>query len=306
MQAKEIFKNDRGEIRAGWQIVLFLGILAGTVSIAALPLILMDISNTFALEAATLVGTLAATYIAIRYINHKPFVAVGLAVNKYTMREFGIGCLLGWLMLTGIFGIEYSLSYLKVSTGDVSFVEGLRAFAFSIVFFAVAALVEELLFRGYMFQTLIRGIKLVPAAVLVGILFGLAHSLNPHSNAWGLVNTILISIVFGFAYWRTRSLWLPFGIHVAWNFSQTTLYGFATSGLHFREYELTRLTQFGREWLTGGAYGPEGGAIATLMIFLCGMYIYFSTSLRPFPGAPTLDEGVEDLSGGFFQRRAAA
>ncbi len=306
MQAKEIFKNDRGELRAGWQIVLFMLILGVAVSIIAAPLILLEIQNTFTMIAAALVGTLAATYIATKFINRKPFVAVGLAVNKYTMREFGIGCLVGWLMLTGVFGIEYMLGYLKVSTSEFSFAEGLQVLGISIVFFAVAALAEELLFRGYMFQTLIRGIKLVPATVLVGVLFGLAHYRNPNSNAWGIVNTTFISIVFGFAYWRTRGLWLPFGIHLAWNFSQTTLYGYPTSGLHFSQYELTRLTQFGPEWLTGGAYGPEGGAIATLMIVLCATYIYFSRTLRPFPNAPTLDDGVENLDGGFFQRREAA
>ena len=285
---------------------MFLGILGGTVSLATLPLIITNMTNTFALETATLVGTLAATYLATRFINRKPFVAVGLAVNKYTMREFGIGCLVGWLMLTGVFGIEYLWGYVKVSTGEFPFVESLQMFGISIVFFAVAALAEELLFRGYLFQTLVRGIRLIPASVLVGICFGFAHYRNPNSNAWGILNTILIAILFSFAYWRTRSLWLPFGIHLAWNFSQTTLYGYPTSGLHFSQYELTRLTQFGPEWLTGGAYGPEGGAIATLMIFLCGTYIYFSANLRPFPGAQTLDEGTENLNGGFFQRGEAA
>ncbi|MEO8166932.1 MAG: type II CAAX endopeptidase family protein [bacterium] len=306
MQAREIFKNGEGELRAGWQIALFLGILSGTVSLAAAPLIISGVKDTFALEAATLVGILAATYLATRFINHKPFVAVGLAVNKYAMREFGIGCLVGWLMLTGVFGIEYVWGYVKVSAAEFSFIDAIRVSGISLFFFAVAAAAEELLFRGYMFQTLIRGIRLIPASILVGICFGFAHYNNPTANVWGISNTVLIAVLFAFAYWRTRSLWLPFGIHLSWNFSQTTLYGYPTSGLHFTKYELTRLTQFGPEWLTGGAYGPEGGAIATLIIVLCGMYIYFSSSLQPFPGVRTLDEGTEDLSGGFFDGRKAA
>jgi membrane protease YdiL (CAAX protease family) len=252
------------------------------------------------------VAVLFATLIATRFINRKPFAAVGLAVNRHTARELGIGCLAGWLMMTGIFGVEYLLGYMKVVSTELSAAQAFQAFGVSLVFFAVAAMVEEVLFRGYLFQTLARGIKFIPATLVVGLLFGLAHVRNPNASTLGVVNTVLVAILFCLAYWRTRSLWLPFGIHFAWNFSQTTLYGFPTSGMDFSRYELTKLTQFGDEWITGGAYGPEGGALATVAILLCGAYIFFSRTLLAHQDLVTLEREGEKLTVPFLDRYPSA
>ena len=305
MEMKTVFKNQFGELRSGWQIVLFILALAGSSAATTVPLVLLlNVRDTFALSAAALVSALLATLLATRFINRKTFIAVGLAVNGHTMRELGIGWLVGWLMMTGVFGVEYARGYLKVVATDLSFTQAAQTFAISIVFFAVAAMFEEVLFRGYLFQTLVRGINVIPSVVVMGVLFSLAHFRNPNANAFGLINTILVAILFCYAYWRTRGLWLPFGIHFAWNFSQTTLYGYPTSGIHFSNYELTKLTQFGPDWITGGAYGPEGGALATLMILLCGVYLYFSQTLQPYPGIVTLETEEERLQFRTFESRA--
>jgi membrane protease YdiL (CAAX protease family) len=301
-----VFKNAFGELRAGWQIALFLVALAITTGAIVAPLVLLGITDTMSLSAAALAGTLLATFVVTRFVNRKPLVAVGLAVKKHTMRELGVGCLIGWLMMTGIFGIEYVQGYVKVEAVELTFMQGVELFITASLFFCVAAMFEEVLFRGYLFQTLMRGIKFIPAVIAVGLFFGFAHIRNPNAQVVGVLNTVLVSVLFCFAYWRTRGLWLPFGIHFAWNFAQTTLYGFPTSGKHFSEYELTRLTQFGPEWITGGAYGPEGGVLATLMIVLCGAYVYFSRSLKPLEGTVTLEREDEDLQADMLERRKAA
>ena len=268
--------------------------------------ILLNVRDQFALSAASLVAVLASTWLVVKFVNRKRFAAVGLAVNKHTMRELGIGCVIGWLMMTAIFGIEYLLGYVKVVAVEFSVAEAAQAFGISIAFFGVAAMFEEVLFRGYLFQTLARGINFIPSVALTGLLFGFAHFKNPNASEFGLINTVFVSVLFCLAYLRTRGLWLPFGIHFAWNFSQTTLYGYPTSGIHFANYELTKLTQFGPDWITGGAYGPEGGALATLLIVLCGVYLYFSRSLQPYPGNITLERKDEKLDMQIFERRIAA
>lgn len=305
MDMNIIFKNQFKEFRAGWQILFFVLTFGLTTAATTVPLVqLLNVKDMFSLSAASLLGVLLATLLVTRFINRKPFVAIGLAVNKHTMKELGIGCLAGWLMMTGIFGIEYALGYVKVVASELAFANALQAFFISIVFFGVAAMFEEVLFRGYLFQTLVRGIRFIPSVVVMGILFSFAHLTNPNANAFGLINTVLVSVLFCYAYLRTRGLWLPFGIHFAWNFAQTTLYGYPTSGVHFSDYELTKLTQFGSEWITGGAYGPEGGVLATMMILLCGIYVYFSETLQPFPGIVTLEREEERLQLQWFESLA--
>ena len=263
MNVQHLFRNELGELRAGWQIGLFLLAFGAMSLVLAAPLLAIAKSREpMLLNVAVLAASLLATWIVTRFVNKKPFTAVGLAVNKQTMRELGLGCLLGWLMLTGIFGVEYVLDHVKVAATELSAGDGLTVFFTAAAFFAVAAMTEEVLFRGYPFQALVRGIGFVPAMAVMGVLFGAAHLKNPNASLFGFINTVLVAFVFCLAYWRTRGLWLPFGIHFAWNFSQTAIYGFPTSGMHFTDFELTRLTQYGPEWLTGGAYGPEGGALA--------------------------------------------
>ncbi len=305
MEWKPIFKNQHNELRAGWQIALFLLLWAVATAGTAAPFIFLKRTDAFSLSLASLAGALIATYVAVKFINRKPFSAVGLAVNRHTMRHLGIGCLVGYLMMTGTFGIEYLLGYVTVVAVEITYLKALQTLAIALVFFSVAAMFEEVVFRGYPFQTLVRGIGFVPSIVVVGILFSAAHFRNPNANAFGLINIVLVSAVFSLAYWRTRSLWLPFGIHFAWNFSQTTLYGFPTSGIHFSQRELTRLTQFGPEWLTGGTFGPEGGAFATLMILLCGAFVYYSETLRPSPTQTILERDDEHLTAQIFERKAA-
>jgi hypothetical protein len=303
MTLKDLLRNEFDELRSGWQIALFVLLFAAISAALVVPMAeVLKIRSVLAASAASLVATLVATFIATRFINRKPFTAVGLAINKHTMRELGIGCLAGWLMMTGIFGIEYVLGYVKVETVELSAVQAVQTFGISFVFFATAAMFEEALFRGYLFQSLVRGITFIPAALVTGLLFGLAHVGNPNASALGIVNTVLVSLLFCVAYWRTRSLWLPFGIHFAWNFSQTTLYGFPTSGVDFSRYELTKLTQFGDEWLTGATYGPEGSVLATIAIIACGAYLYFSRSLQPFEGIVTLERPEENLTVSFLER----
>lgn len=306
MELKPIFKNQFDELRAGWQLLLF--ILAFSIAALAVvgPLILLKRTDMFSMSMASLVAVIIASFVCARFVNKKSLAAIGLSLNQLGWKEFGLGCLAGWLMMTGIFGIEYALGYTKVEAVEISFVDGLKVFGYAFLFFGVAALFEEVLFRGYLFQTLARGINVVPATVLTGILFGLAHLGNPNASVFGIANTFLVSIVLCLAYWKTRSLWLPFGIHFAWNFSQTTLYGFPTSGADFTRHELTRLTQFGPEWITGGAYGPEGGALATLTIILCGAYLYFSRSLQPTSHTVTLEREGEQLDIRWLERRNAA
>jgi hypothetical protein len=164
----------------------------------------------------------------------------------------------------------------------------------SLVFFTVAAFVEETLFRGYAFQTLIQWVTFLPAVVAFSVLFAYAHYFNPNVTMLSLVNVGLAGVWLSVAYMKTRSLWLPFGLHLSWNFSQTSLYAFPTSGGSLEGQKLWDSVQTGPVWVTGGAFGPEGGVLATVALIVGTWYILKSTYVRAPEGIVTLDS-VEDL-----------
>lgn len=282
------------ELRAVWKILLFL-VLTGLLAVLIfLPLKVLGLGGEFAGRVVLALAALVASYLLTRFVNRKPFGAIGFQLHQAAFRDLGLGALLGLLMMAGIFLAMYAggmveLFWRGLPAGTVAglFLEG-------VLYFAVAALFEELLFRGYPFQTLIQGMTFLPAAVLVSVLFALAHWWNPGITAPALINICLAGLLFSFAYFVTRGLWLPFGIHLGWNFAQTVLFGYPTSGIHFERYELFRSMVGEPAWLTGGAFGPEAGVFATVALSACLWFVLKAPWLKAPAGITTLDS-VEDL-----------
>ncbi len=267
------------------------GILAAALTF---PLSRLTSGSEFVTSLVLLCSTAAATYVMLRFINRKPFGAIGLILHSNVFREFGTGIFLGVLMIGGIFLVELALGYVSVAGRGLTRWEMLGVFFGSLGVCVLAVAFEELLFRGYLFQTLIQGVTLLPAVLIMAGLFAFAHARNPDAGAFGIINVGLAGVWLSVAYVKTRGLWLPIGLHLSWNFAQTTLFGFPTSGLDFAERRLVDAVQSGPPWVTGGAFGPEGGALATFAILACTTYVLKSKYLEAPEGILTLDS-LEDL-----------
>lgn len=291
---RKIWFTRHGDVRAVWRLVLFLLAAVAVGGFLAVTLDLSGLSSQALEGPLALAALLSATAFMARWVNRKPFGAAGLARSRGAGRDFALGCFLGLLMMAGIFLVEYALGFVNMESRGLALPDALRIVATSVFFFAVAALGEEILFRGYPFQTLMQGVTFLPAALGMSVLFALAHLGNPDISAVGLINVGLAGIWLSFAYLKTRTLWLPFGLHFSWNFCQTTLFAFPTSGIRMHERTLFSLTQGGPAWVTGGDFGPEGGVLATMAILLCTAHILKSSLYRREEGVITLDS-IEDL-----------
>jgi hypothetical protein len=75
----------------------------------------------------------------------------------------------------------------------------------------------------------------------------------------------LAGVLLGIVYWKTRALWMPSALHVAWNWS-LALWGLPISGVEIGKMPWEAEIAGGPVWLSGGDYGPEGGVIATLVL----------------------------------------
>ena len=291
---RNLLFDRHGDVRGGWRVAAFMCIVLFFVTGAVYPLRAAGIESPLTERSLLVVASLSATWMLTRYVNRKPLRAVGLWVHDGTLRELGAGCLLGFLMMAGIYAVEVALGYVTPSSSGLGPVGALAVAGASILWFGVAALAEELLFRGYAFQTLIQVVTFLPATLLMAVVFALAHMQNPHFTAFSVCNLVLSGMLFSFAYMKTRSLWLPFGLHFAWNFSQTTLFGLPTSGMREPGRELFFAAQSGPAWIGGGEYGPEGGVLATIALVTCLWYILKAGFLKAPAGIVTLDS-IEDL-----------
>jgi hypothetical protein len=147
----------------------------------------------------------------------------------------------------------------------------------------LAAAGEEGLFRGYGLQTLTRANLAWLGILLTSVPFALVHLKNPNVSFWfTFSNTALAGIWLGLAYLKTRSLWLPLGLHWSWNWAMGALFGIPVSGITTLAPEpLMHVRYSGPAWLNGGAYGLEGGLACTIAVAISCLVVWRVRFLRP-------------------------
>ena len=105
--------------------------------------------------------------------------------------------------------------------------------------------------------------------LLTAGLFAAGHLGNDDVTFFSTLNTALAGIWLGVAYLKTRTLWLCFGVHFAWNWVQGSFFGIEVSG--FKDFATAPLLleiDSGPVWITGGDYGIEGGLACTIALVL--------------------------------------
>jgi membrane protease YdiL (CAAX protease family) len=190
---------------------------------------------------------------------------LGLPQRATSLEEWGIGAAIGWGSIV-LAVLPMALTHML----RVHFWTEPRAFWLlfvNLATLAVAALVEEVAFRGFPFRRLIAAIGPVKATIAMSILFGLLHALNPEATFVSVLVTMLAGVFLSLAWLRTHGLWLPWGLHFAWNASMGVLFGLPVSGLT-RFSTVVETRAIGPVWVTGGSYGPEGGLVSALAILI--------------------------------------
>jgi hypothetical protein len=135
-----------------------------------------------------------------------------------------------------------------------------------------AAVSEEMLFRGVLFRWLEEFGGSWAALLLTSGFFGAAHLLNPHASAIAAVGIAFeAGVMLGAAYMLTRSLWLPMGLHAAWNFTQGEIYDIPVSG--GKAHGVVDATLSGPPLLTGNGFGLEASPIAMAVATLFGVWL---------------------------------
>lgn len=222
----------------------------------------------FLLGAVFLLFLLAAGFSILQTIGHGSGSlreALGLPKRPTVRKEWALGAAIGW----GIVVLAV-LPMALAGTLHVRFWTESRAFWLSLVnltVVAVAALAEEVAFRGYPYRRLIEAIGPVGATIAMSIVFGIVHMLNPDATWISVLITMLAGLLLSIAWLRTHGLWLAWGLHFGWNASMGVLFGLPVSGITiFSTVVQTRA--IGSSWLTGGDYGPEAALFTILFLLL--------------------------------------
>ncbi len=204
--------------------------------------------------------------------------ALGLPFGREALREAAFGMGFGIAAVSLVVGVVAVVGRVRFEYAGAHPAELLL----SLWALLAAAMVEEVTFRGYPLHRLMEAAGTPVAVAVISCLFGLAHLRNPHASLWGAVNTAEVGVLLALAYVRTRSLWLPWGIHFGWNLALALGYGLVVSGYsNFSAAVVGSLE--GPRWLTGGEYGIEASATATAVVAAVIVALLAVVKPRPAP-----------------------
>jgi membrane protease YdiL (CAAX protease family) len=297
----DFFYNKAGRLRSGWRLAVYvvallalstgLFLVTGFTLARILPeetfkrLFMEGDLGFFVQSTLTFLSAALVAWGCGHVLEDLPWRALGWALHRGWLRDAALGLVVGGAAVCVAALVGAAAGGYRIAFGAEDAYAVARTLASSGLVFLLGAAGEEMMFRGYPLQTLMRSWPIVPALVFSSITFGLVHMENPHVvPGFTLVNTALAGAWLAVAYWRTRSLWFPLGLHFGWNWVQGALLGSPVSGItRITPHPLLHFTDKGPEWIGGGAYGIEGGAACTLAIILGTLFVWRTRLLRATP-----------------------
>jgi membrane protease YdiL (CAAX protease family) len=293
---RTVFIGKEG-LRAGWSVLIFIvifGVLQG-ISILAIRKMHLAIQPTeislsfgFINEALSAASVLFATWIMSKIERRGRSYGYG---GTNTMKLFLAGLATGLFLISLLVFTLWKSGVLAIEGRIMFGADVLRYGVLWFLAFCLVALFEESVTRGFLLYTLTRGLAGLyrtlfktqystalgfwTAAVIMSVIFFIGHTSNPGESPVGLLSVFIGGLFFSYAVWRTGSIWWGIGMHAAWDWGQSFLFGVADSGLMVQHHFLASHPQ-GKPVFSGGTTGPEG-SILILGVLAVGSLIVFLT-----------------------------
>ena len=289
---KKIFKNSNNELRSGWKIAGVIGVLQVLyfIWLGVVPVIIgtfmaahkygkifsidgvgiqvdyflnKDLYGLLIHNAIGFICVLIAVFMFLKE-EKKSFKSIGLTSIKKGYKDLVIGLLFGIASISFVFFMLLGTKNITVTNPSKPYFSSYAVIG--LIIYVFVGIGEELLSRGYCITALNQMKKPWLSVVISACIFSSLHFFNPNVKPLGLINIILVGVLFGYMYVKSGNLWMPIGYHITWNYFQGSVYGLNVSGFDvegiFHSYVLKN------NILTGGAFGPEAGILTTIVIII--------------------------------------
>jgi CAAX protease family protein len=269
LNLRPLFVSEVGAIRAPWRVALFCIVSIASLIVSAVivgPIITMlfglagiyGVSNQSWVEA---IGLLGGTVIALRWIDKRPWSDVWLDAAAAKPRLLAIGFALGAACIgVPVLGLIGGGWLRQISSAGGSWWGAMLRITLVL---APAALLEELMTRGYILSVLRDWWGWRWAIIATSVAFGLLHLMNNGATFESVGLVTLAGVFLAVVLYATRSLYAAWMAHFAWNWTMAAVFHASVSGYPF-EAPSYRYVDAGPNWATGGDWGPEGGIPAAL------------------------------------------
>ncbi|QZY53981.1 CPBP family intramembrane glutamic endopeptidase [Crassaminicella profunda] len=251
------------------------GEIIGGIAMAITGIFIFGTSNV-----SPLMGMMAQLIFGFLFVSLLIFAWVKLAEKRKIssmgfykenfIKKYTIGFMVGVGLFTLVVSLLAITGHIQVDQNSTT-PTGLAVLSSILIIlpgWMIQSATEEILARGWMMNVL--GARYNPFLGLgvSAIFFGVMHIFNPNVSFIAILNIILVGILLGLYVMKTKELWGVCGLHAAWNWVQGNIFGFEVSGTKTGIGSIMKLKLVGSEWFTGGAFGPEAGFAATIVLGL--------------------------------------
>ena len=233
-----------------------------------------------------------ATFLFLGYVTSLAYVALLIAASAATAftnlvldrGRWRIGVFVGPRLALRDFAIGASLAMFCVFVADVLVspqhaVGGGFPWREVWIVYVPAAIQEELVFRGIVFQKA-RSWNRTIAIAMSAMVFATMHTMNGDITLIAVANLFIAGVLLALAYEVYERLWLPIAFHLAWNVVSGPILGYGVSGYTTASTVFTTKIH-GPAWLTGGAFGLEGSIFATAVELAAVSMLLWLRKRRP-------------------------
>jgi uncharacterized protein len=281
---KALFYNKfENRLRAGWRILIISSFLLAAIVIFSF---LSGSGAAFAFPLS--IAVLLLLWFASKKLDKRPFSEYGFAFSKTWFRDFAAGNIMAGAAMSVIVLIKLSMDWMVIDDVQFNFMNAgfIGGLLYILVLMLAVSIWEEAYFRSYLITNFKEGIHfkwlgnsapVLIAVVLSSLIFGLLHAGNPNASWISTLNISIAGMVFAYPYIITKSIAIPIGMHLSWNYFQGAVFGLPVSGNQFDQIFMV-VSVTGPEVFTGGSFGPEAGAagLLGLMVLLTLNEVYIT------------------------------
>ncbi len=317
-------------LRAFWRILLtFAAFVIITRGIRVLLVLLTGrqvlLADTTPGDVLRLLVLLLVLWLMAKYVDKRPFSTYGLKLNqKPFWIDFGFGLVLGTLLITAVFAVQYGLGWIAIVDTYVKSVDwwfGL-ALLLPILNLMAAVVFTELFFRGYLIVNLAESFNFLrvfyqpnpqPGTMSkVKLLLNNVYARAAVLTAWacatiffllyrtseGMASSVLIlnltraSFLLTLPFILTRNLGAPIGLTLGWGFFANNIFGLRVTELVITRTSVLAILLNGPVKLTGGEAGPEAGLLGMGAVILGGGIVMVWLRYRQKQAPPEFDPWV--------------
>lgn len=218
-------------------------------------------------------GIILVTLLFCKLIQKRKVTTVGF--QKPDMwKEYLSGMGIGFGIFTVAVLICVITGSLKIQGMSPSFSIGI--FVLFLLGYLIQGMAEEVLCRGYFLVSVSRRYPLAVGIIANAVIFAALHLLNDGITVLAFINLVLFGVFASVYFIKRGNIWGVGALHSIWNLAQGNVYGIRVSGIQTKCSVLASEMVTGRELITGGDFGLEGG-LAVTIVLVVGTLVLLAT-----------------------------